>query len=107
MSLAACARGKEAGGDRRRLLEPPSSPRACEPASDSLPQVRRTPSWGVALNCIVYMSAPMSMPATMASSGFVAGTVMILYSFASTYYVSELSLTHSLLPSVPLPLTPY
>jgi len=52
--------------------------------------LRQSPSWGVTLNAIVYMSAPMSMPATMASSGFIAGTVMLLYSFASTYYSGEL-----------------
>lgn len=51
---------------------------------------RRSPSWGVTLNAIVYMSAPMSMPATMASSGFIAGTFMLAYSMASTYWSGEL-----------------
>eukprot|EP00216_Chloropicon_sp_CCMP2111_P005338 CAMPEP_0198238246 /NCGR_PEP_ID=MMETSP1446-20131203/3950_1 /TAXON_ID=1461542 ORGANISM="Unidentified sp, Strain CCMP2111" /NCGR_SAMPLE_ID=MMETSP1446 /ASSEMBLY_ACC=CAM_ASM_001112 /LENGTH=127 /DNA_ID=CAMNT_0043920629 /DNA_START=120 /DNA_END=500 /DNA_ORIENTATION=- len=31
---------------------------------------RRSPSWGVALNAVIYMAAPMSMPATMAAAGF-------------------------------------
>jgi phosphoglycolate phosphatase-like HAD superfamily hydrolase len=52
--------------------------------------LQQSPSWGVCLNCIVYMFAGMSAPATMASSGYYFGTLMLTYSFASTYYTGEL-----------------
>ena len=52
--------------------------------------LQQSPSWGVALNCIVYMFAGMSAPATMASSGYFFGTLMLTYSFVSTYYTGEL-----------------
>ncbi len=69
----------EADGSRRSLLH--------GRADGSF---RRSPSWGVTLNAIVYMFAGMSMPATMATSGFTAGTLMLLYSFVSTYHSGEL-----------------
>ena len=50
------------GGEERGLLL--GSTRGSGAEADTL---RRSPSWGVVLNAIVYMAAPMSMPATMAS----------------------------------------
>ena len=51
------------GGEERGLLLG-STRGSGAPEADTL---RRSPSWGVVLNAIVYMAAPMSMPATMAS----------------------------------------
>ena len=99
--------GEMAGGEDQRLLQRTRDDGAGEPSTstrsmdgghiiegrdldDGKLLRRESPVWGVTLNSIVYMFAGMSLPATMASSGFVAGTFMLVYSFVSTYSSGEL-----------------
>lgn len=42
--------------------------------------------WVIAANNVVYMAAPLSLPATMASCGWKWGTLILSYSIVSTYH---------------------
>jgi len=55
-----------------------------------LPPIGRTPAWNIAVNIIVYMAAPMSMPATFAAAGWWWGSAFLLYSASITYQTGRL-----------------
>lgn len=63
-------------GERAAVLELPSSSAARGNSS----------TWVIAANNIVYMAAPLAMPATMASCGWVWGSLILGYSIVATYH---------------------
>lgn len=71
--------GSASGGDHQALLHA---------SGDHV--LRQSPTWGITFNAIVYMAAPMSMPATMASAGWIGGTIILFYSCIATYHSGEI-----------------
>lgn len=57
------------------------------------------------INCVVYMAAPMSMPATFASSGWICGSIFLAYSSVITLQtgllLGEICIQHPELDSYP------
>jgi len=57
------------------------------------------------INCVVYMAAPMSMPATFASSGWICGSIFLAYSSVITLQtgllLGEICVEHPELDSYP------
>ncbi len=68
-------------GEGQGLLGPVSSEVPADAAMRG-----RGPAWGHVLNMVLYMAAPMSMPATMKASGWGWGTVLIAYGGVATFH---------------------
>jgi len=56
---------------------------AGDPAGEKL---GHSPFWVIAANNVVYMAAPLSLPATMARCGWFFGTLILVYSILCTYH---------------------
>lgn len=69
---------EEAGGESERVA-------VLELASESAERGTSS-TWVIAANNIVYMAAPLAMPATMASCGWVWGSIILGYSILATYH---------------------
>ena len=58
-----------------------------EPQSSAKPleRLRRAPDWAVVVNNISFMAVPRSIPANFAATGWVIGTIALVYSSVVTY----------------------
>ena len=50
----------------------------------------QSPTWGQILNAIAYLAAPMAMPATMATAGWIGGSILLFYCCVATYQSAEI-----------------